>query len=332
MIIGMNAGLEYAEGGDANTDTKMWLHHMVLFNIGTNAWDATCTVFGLPHMIVGSLPMSSERIFSSGNERTLVLFNPPNQPEGSRMGYPVFAADRFGLIADLMNMNPTAKQVYMTMYYDYVEGHPTGWAEVKPVWFDVNQCGTSEVSGRTDGASFKITSTPWAANFEGEVVGVGGHIHDGGTHLEVVAGSNLACTSSAFYGSGQDARVRADIVKAGGLPSDKLTQSSGMSSAPADAGKSGGAKSGGAKSGGGHDHAGGQHIIAMSVCGILSGFNGSPPSPLKVSKVSKGQSWTIKAYYDYKKFTGMKNNQGGMDTVMGIAIMFVKTAKKMRLT
>ena len=49
---------------------------MVLFNIGTGAWDATCTVFGLPHMIVGSLPASSERIFSSGNERTTVFFNP----------------------------------------------------------------------------------------------------------------------------------------------------------------------------------------------------------------------------------------------------------------
>jgi hypothetical protein len=50
---------------------------MVLFNIGTGAWDATCTAFGLPHMIVGSLPASSERIFSSGNERTTVFMNPP---------------------------------------------------------------------------------------------------------------------------------------------------------------------------------------------------------------------------------------------------------------
>jgi hypothetical protein len=50
---------------------------MVLFNIGSGAWDATCTVFGLPHMIIGSLPATSERIFSSGNERTIAFFNPP---------------------------------------------------------------------------------------------------------------------------------------------------------------------------------------------------------------------------------------------------------------
>jgi hypothetical protein len=236
------------------------------------------------------------------------------------VGYPVFPADRFALIADLMNMNPTAKQVYMTMYYDYVEGHPSGWGEIKPVWFDIAQCGTSEVGGRTAGSNFKISSSPWIANFDGEVLGVGGHIHDGGTHLEVIMGKDVACKSLAYYGSGQDARSRAEIVQKGGVPSANIKQSTGSSSMSS------------GKSGGGHDHAGGQHIIAMSVCGTLAGHNGSPVSPLTIAKVSKGQSWTIKAHYDYKQFDGMKNNKGGMDNVMGIAIMFVKTAKKMRTT
>jgi hypothetical protein len=28
MIVSMNAGLEYLDGKDANTDTNMWLHHV----------------------------------------------------------------------------------------------------------------------------------------------------------------------------------------------------------------------------------------------------------------------------------------------------------------
>jgi hypothetical protein len=28
MILGMNAGLEYTDGSDANTDTGLWLHHV----------------------------------------------------------------------------------------------------------------------------------------------------------------------------------------------------------------------------------------------------------------------------------------------------------------
>jgi hypothetical protein len=50
---------------------------MVLFNIGKNTGDATCRSLGLPHMIVGTSVAGSERIFSSGNERTPVFFNPP---------------------------------------------------------------------------------------------------------------------------------------------------------------------------------------------------------------------------------------------------------------
>jgi hypothetical protein len=50
---------------------------MVLFNIGKGLSDATCRTLGLPHMIVGTSVANSERIFSSGNERTPIFFNPP---------------------------------------------------------------------------------------------------------------------------------------------------------------------------------------------------------------------------------------------------------------
>jgi hypothetical protein len=33
MIIGMNAGLEYPDGNDANTDSMMWLHHVSLLAV-----------------------------------------------------------------------------------------------------------------------------------------------------------------------------------------------------------------------------------------------------------------------------------------------------------
>jgi hypothetical protein len=232
------------------------------------------------------------------------------------VGYPLFPSDRFGLIADLMNMNPTSQQVWMTMYYDFVEDHPSGWDEMKPVWFDVAQCGTSEVGGGAAGSNFKISSSAWTASFDGEVMGVGGHIHDGGVNLEVVGNGQIACNSSAWYGSNEEAKKRADIIKSGGVPSSNLAPNMRMEPS-AD---------------GGHGHGGGQHIIAMSVCGSMAGHNGSPMSPLKVAKVVKGQSWKIQAYYDYKQFMGMKNNRGGMDTVMGIAIMFVRASKKMRIS
>lgn len=340
-ILGMNAGLEYLDGKDANTDTKMWLHHMVLFNIGTGAWDATCTVFGLPHMIVASSPTSSERIFSSGNERTTVFFNPPwynNTKSG--YGYPVYSADRFGLITDLMNMNPGAKTVYLTMYYDFLDGHPKEWAEIKPVWFDVAQCGTSEVPGGSANTRFDIKASAWTANFEGEILHAGGHLHDGGTAVDLLVDGKLVCKSEATYGSDEEALIRSraaiegkvyPLVKGAGAapPAAEMKdvlqerqEPKGKGGAPAPAAKSGG--------GGGHSHGGGRHIIAMSICTEnRAKVKDMPITTWGIKDLKKGQKWVLRATYDYNKHMGMK--QGGtqkMSSVMGIAIMFVKTSTK----
>jgi hypothetical protein len=230
------------------------------------------------------------------------------------MAYPVFPSERFGVIVDLMNMNPSSKQVWLTMYYDYVDGHPKGYGEIKPVWLDAFQCATSELGGGSAGSKFEISSTPWVANFEGEIKGIGAHIHDGGTGLDIKVNKETICQSKPTYGTNEEAMSRANIIKAGGVPPIVP-----ITTAPT------------AGSAAGHSHGGGKHIIAMSVCGDeMAGINGSPASPLKLKKLVKGQSWVLTAYYDYKKFDGMKNNFGGMDTVMGISIMYVKT--KQRLT
>jgi hypothetical protein len=143
------------------------------------------------------------------------------------------------------------------------------------VWFDVAQCGTSEVNGGKPDTAFKISSSPWTANVEGEAVGMGGHIHDGGTHLDILMNKEVVCTSEAYYASNEEARKRADIVKSGGVP---LPLAKSNATAPAEAG---------------HGHGSGQHIVAMSVCGEMSGWAGSPVTPLKSKTVKKGQSWTV---------------------------------------
>lgn len=47
------------------------------------------------------------------------------------------------------------------------------------VRFDVNECGTSEVNPLKQSGKYTIQSKPWTPNFEGEILGVGGHLHDG---------------------------------------------------------------------------------------------------------------------------------------------------------
>jgi hypothetical protein len=116
------------------------------------------------------------------------------------------------MIIDLMNMNPTSQPVWMTLYYDYVDGIPSDFDEVKPVWFDAAQCGTSERGGGSAGSAFEIGASPWMANFEGDILGVGGHIHDGGTQLDVVVDGKVMCTSYPTYGTDEVSKTRAILI------------------------------------------------------------------------------------------------------------------------
>ena len=113
-IFGMQAGLEYPNGTEANINSGMWLHHMVHITQGPGRSDPTCLGHkSLPHFDVGGSPDSSERSFSSGNERTaLQLSGGAGHVDA---GYHVTSADTFALIIDLMNMNMDDRTVYLTM-------------------------------------------------------------------------------------------------------------------------------------------------------------------------------------------------------------------------
>lgn len=176
-IIGMNAGLEYPDGTNANIDTGLWLHHMVLFNIGPGRVDATCgdSPMSMPHMIVGSTAKGSERLFSSGNERTHAIMPEWNE---NNVGYKLKNADKFALIVDLMNENQVEKLVYLTLTFDTIPGNPAEYDDMKPVWFDVAQCLTSEWPPPYNTGNYTVPSSIWTANFEGDIIGAAGHLHD----------------------------------------------------------------------------------------------------------------------------------------------------------
>jgi len=298
-IVSQVAGLEYADGKNANIDTGLWLHHMVHFALGSTRWDATC--FGrasLPHVDVNASPSNGERYFSSGNERTHVRMD--ILETNTKSGYHLRSGDKFGFIVDLMNMNMQDKTVYMTMTYDIIDGPlPSGWRDMKVVWFDAAQCGTSEVRPPKQSGQFSISSGKWKPNFDGEVIGTGGHVHDGGVNIKVFYNQGKAlCTSSAGYAE------KKEYITNGG---DKPAAS-------------------------GHTHGvASKHISSMGQCYLArdgkikteGSWDGLP-----IKTLSKDQSWYVSALYDYDKHEGNKNGKGTQDEIMAIALMYVAVDPK----
>lgn len=120
---------------------------------------------------------------------------------GNKAGYHLRKEDQYRFIVDLMNMNMDDRTVYLTITYDLIDGPlPQGWGNLKPVWFDVDQCGMSEVAATSQDGKYTLTADPWTPNFEGEVLGMGSHLHDGGVNINVIMNKESVCDSQAKYG------------------------------------------------------------------------------------------------------------------------------------
>ena len=185
-ITGMVARLTDENGVTAGASTNVFLHHMLLFNTDAGRADATCSP-GFPF----PLGLFGQRFFASGDERTPIMF-----PDG--YGYRV-GTGGWNLIWDLMSISSVPETVYYEVNFTWVPDTTPGITDVEPVWFDVDQCGDSQIDIPVGPSQQSWT---WTVNRPGEMVGVGGHIHDNGINLTVdnITTGERICDSVAGYG------------------------------------------------------------------------------------------------------------------------------------
>lgn len=184
-ITSMAPNLTFADGTTANVWDGVMLHHTVL----SSAFRSDPTCGG------NLLGLIGQRFFASGNERTVV-----EVPAG--YGYYVGWFDSWNMIVDLMNHSMDAQTVYIDITYTWTR---TTQTRVTPVWLDVDQCGDSEYAVP---AGLSDTHWDWTVNVPGKIVGIGGHIHDGGVRIEATnetTGESI-CDSVASYMDHMDMR------------------------------------------------------------------------------------------------------------------------------
>ena len=186
-IVGMIPNLVYPNGKIANYNTGVMLHHAVMFNgwFGSvSKHDVTC-------------PSWPERLFGSGNERTDFVL-----PAG--YGLPVGASDNWHMLAELMNMSMQSQNVQVQFTY-YTMPLSANLTPVTPLWLDERNCNAGP--GLSDypipaGHSDTVWNYKVPANGAGDIVAIGGHVHDYGTHISLTdtTSHKLICNSKAAYG------------------------------------------------------------------------------------------------------------------------------------
>jgi len=132
--------------------------------------------------------------------------------------------------------------------------------------------------------NFKLNSKKWTVGYSGQMLGVGGHLHDGGTNLKIYKNNQVVCDSIADYAMGGGHSHGRRMIQG----RHRMEKRQGAS--PSADGK--------------------EHIQKMSTCSMMGAV------------APTDQIW-IDAQYDFSKHKGFQSPSGAYTEVMGIAIMYL---------
>jgi hypothetical protein len=151
-------------------------------------------------------------MFMSGNERSMNGYGVPGAQVKS--GYRLHKEDSFILTTELMNLEDKEKWVWLTISYEYLDGHRPDYKDGRMLWMSIGPGGL-RCSGNAPTSPWGPTnltvaqqpklevfsehSKPWKAPRDGWILATGGHMHDGGTNLLVVHNDKVICDARAVY-------------------------------------------------------------------------------------------------------------------------------------
>jgi hypothetical protein len=167
------------------------LHHFVIGAL--NKPDVAC-----PDRTVAGFKV--EPLIGTGMERTPISFEDP-------YALPVGTNDKWGALWHLMNMTNTSKTFWVkyTLGIQYgATSQNTRW--VSPFWADSRSCPAGEtwnVPGNGGVGSVETDTKAWTMPFDGYLVAVGGHVHEGGLSITTThQDGSLICENDATYANG----------------------------------------------------------------------------------------------------------------------------------
>ena len=100
-----------------------------------------------------------------------------------------------------MNMHETEAQddIVVSITYEYVtRANAPGFFPITAYWLDVGGCEDSSQPAHPD-STFIYTSPTLLGTQRGTITFVGGHLHDGGTNINLMKNGKVVCSAGATY-------------------------------------------------------------------------------------------------------------------------------------
>jgi hypothetical protein len=124
-LVTMTGGVQYANGTEA-TLPSVYLHHAAVINTGPEAKDGTCA------------RPAYDLFFSTGNERSVILYKSPDAQSTLEAGYYVRPSDNFLIQSEVINNELEDQQIWVTFNYEYLPGKLPSQLQTKVVWLSAD--------------------------------------------------------------------------------------------------------------------------------------------------------------------------------------------------
>ena len=99
-----------------------------------------------------------------------------------KAGYYLSFAVNIALFVELMNSDADARSAVVTITFECVSSHTSGFRKLTPSRLDAAGCVNGSEVPAIASSIFEYSSTAFKANLTGPVTFLAGYLHNGGTH------------------------------------------------------------------------------------------------------------------------------------------------------
>jgi hypothetical protein len=224
-VASISADIEYFDGAKVPS-SKAWLHHSALISQGEKVVDPVCG------------ETDTETLFSSGNERATTRYFADGSP--IKAGFRIRPEDTITSVGLYKSEVDEDQDIWLSLSWEYFDTATNpGFRDSHVIWMStlqglgcksdksytrnaqgipLNPFGETNLTaaGVPKKQTFAEHSLPWTSPVNGIIMGMGGHLHDGGTSLEFFGNDKRLCEIKASYASGPAAEGAMGSNHAGG--------------------------------------------------------------------------------------------------------------------
>jgi len=195
----------FEDGSRADVKKGIYIHHLLVADVGkTSAPFALCPG---GHNQKSFVPWISSHIveaigaglIQAGNDQVAspTIYASPKGPLKSAFltGYD----DTFLLEAEIVNYNPENTTIYLQMEAEYLPEIPSDYLDASALVFSATGCSSPGYKPPGNNPKYNFTSESFLMDRDGYILNMRGHLHDGGSSIQMLLNGNIACESFPKY-------------------------------------------------------------------------------------------------------------------------------------